>query len=101
MAIKKIPPVHPGEILLEDYLKPTGVSQTQLALNMRVSPGRINEIILGKRSITPETALRLSKAIGTTPEFWLNLQAAYDLRELEDRMGSIIEKEVIPITLTS
>lgn len=101
MVEKKIPPVHPGEILLEDYLKPTGISQNQLALNMRVPAGRIYEIIQGKRGIIPETALRLSRVIGTTPEFWLNLQTAYDLRQIEAKMGQKIEREVIRINLAS
>ena len=97
MNTNKIPPVHPGEILLEDYLKPMGISQNQLAINMRVPSGRITEIVQGKRSITAETALRLAKAIGTTPGFWMNLQTRYDLRVAEDRLGETLEKEVIPM----
>jgi addiction module HigA family antidote len=94
---EKIPPVHPGEILLEDYLKPMGVSQHQLAMSMRVPPNRINGIVHGKRAITAETALRLSRAIGTSPDFWLNLQTSYDLRLAEESLAEILEKEVIPI----
>lgn len=87
-------PIHPGEVLHEEYLKPLGISQSKLALAMRVSPQRINEIINGKRSITAETAIRLAKAIGTTPEFWLSLQDGYDLQITESNIGSQIENEV-------
>ncbi|MBN2146671.1 MAG: HigA family addiction module antidote protein [Anaerolineales bacterium] len=95
--VEKIPPVHPGEVLLEDYLIPMGVSQHQLALSMRVPPNRINAIIQGKRAITAETALRLARAIGTSPDFWLNLQVAYDLRLAKEHLGDAVAKEVIPI----
>ena len=91
-------PLHPGEVLLEEYLKPLGLSQTQLALNMRVPAQRINEIVNGKRAITPETAVRLALVIGTTPEFWLSLQDDYDLQVIKADRGSQIEKEVVPIT---
>ncbi len=87
-------PVHPGEILLEEYLKPLGISQLKLALGMRVPPQRISEIVSGKRSITAETAIRLAKAIGTTPEFWLSLQNEYDLRNIEATVGEKIADEV-------
>ncbi len=96
---EKIPPVHPGEALLEDYLKPMGVSQHQLAMSMNVPPNRINGIVQGKRAITAETALRLSRAIGTSPDFWLNLQTSYDLRLAEERLAEILEKEIIPIVV--
>ncbi len=96
---EKIPPVHPGEILLEDYLKPMGISQHQLAMSMRVPPNRINGIVQGKRAITAETALRLSRAIGTSPDFWLNLQTSFDLRLAEERLAEILEKEIIPIVV--
>ena len=96
---KKIPPVHPGEVLLEDYLKPMGVSQHKLAMSMRVPPNRISGIVQGKRAITAETALRLSRAIGTSPDFWLNLQIFYDLRLAEERLAEILEKEIIPIVV--
>jgi antitoxin HigA-1 len=96
---EKIPPLHPGEVLLEDYLKPMGVSQHQLAMSMRVPPNRINGIVQGKRAITAETALRLSRAIGTSPDFWLNLQTSYDLRLAEERLAEILEKEIIPIVV--
>jgi addiction module HigA family antidote len=95
----KIPPVHPGEVLHEDYLIPMGISQNQLALSMRVPPNRISEIIQGKRAITAETALRLARAIGTSPDFWLNLQMYYDLRIAEESLAGVLEREVIPIAV--
>ena len=95
----KIPPVHPGEVLHEDYLIPKGISQNQLALSMRVPPNRISEIIQGKRAITAETALRLARAIGTSPDFWLNLQMYYDLRIAEESLAGVLEREVIPIAV--
>lgn len=91
---KSIPPIHPGEILLEDFLKPMGISQNRLALAMRVPSNRINEIVRGQRSISAETALRLSLALGTSPEVWLNLQTLYDLRMAEEQLGKTIRKEV-------
>jgi addiction module HigA family antidote len=75
----KIPPVHPGEVLLEEFLKPWGLSQNQLAQSMGITTTRLNEIVRGRRSITGDTALRLGRATNTTPEFWLNLQSLYDL----------------------
>jgi addiction module HigA family antidote len=72
-------PTHPGEILLEEYLRPLGVAQTHLAEHLHIPVQRVNELIRGKRGVTPETAWLLAQALGTTPEFWLNLQAAYDL----------------------
>ena len=90
-------PLHPGEVLLEEYLKPLGFSQNKLALSMRVPAQQISEIINCKRAITPETALRLALVIGTTPEFWLSLQAEYDLQVLKISRGSQIENEVKPI----
>jgi addiction module HigA family antidote len=95
----KIPPVHPGEVLHEDYLIPKGISQNQLALSMRVPPNRISEIVQGKRSITAETALRLARAIGTSPDFWLNLQMQYDLRTAEESLAGVLEREIIPIAV--
>lgn len=94
MAEEKLPPVHPGEILLEEFLKPLGLSQNRLGLSIGVHPRRINEIVLGKRRVTAETALRLSRYFGTTPEFWLALQAAYDLDVAADRLGERLEREV-------
>lgn len=90
-------PLHPGEVLLEEYLRPLGISQTKLALNMRVPAQRINEIVNGKRNITPETAIRLALVIGTTPEFWLSLQNDYDLQIIRSNLEQEIKKEVMPL----
>lgn len=89
--------LHPGEVLSEEYLKPLGVSQNRLALSMRIPAQRINEIINGKRAITADTAIRLAKVIGTTPEFWLSLQMDYDLQTTIRKEGKKIEREVEPI----
>ena len=94
---KMIAHVHPGEILLEDFLKPMGISQNKLALAMRVPANRVNEIVRGKRNISAETALRLGLAIGTSAEVWLNLQTSYDLRVAEDSVGESLRKEVIKL----
>jgi addiction module HigA family antidote len=93
----KISPVHPGTILIEDYLKPKGISMTRLALTMRVPPNRIADICNGKRSITADTALRLGFALGTSAEVWLGLQMDYDLDVASDKLKDSIEKEVIPL----
>jgi antitoxin HigA-1 len=90
----KLLPVHPGEILLEEFLKPMGLSQSRLALDISVHPRRINEIVLGKRSITADTALRLARYFGNSPQFWLGLQADYDLDIAEDRLGDRLDREV-------
>jgi addiction module HigA family antidote len=94
MTDKRLDPVHPGEVLLEEFLKPLGLSQNRLALDIGVHPRRINEIVLKKRSITANTALRLARYFGTTPEFWLGLQNQYDLDVEQDRYGEILEQEV-------
>jgi addiction module HigA family antidote len=94
MSNKKIPPIHPGEILLEEFLKPMGLSQNKIALDINVPPRRINEIILGKRRITPDTALRLAKYFHMSPQFWLGLQMDYDLDVAEDQYAEKIDKEV-------
>jgi addiction module HigA family antidote len=91
---EKLAPVHPGEILLEEFLKPSGLSQNRLGRELGVSPRRINEIVHGKRSITADTALRLSRYFGTSPEFWLGLQADYDLDTASDRLAERIAREV-------
>ncbi len=91
---KKLAPVHPGEVLIEDFLKPLGLSQYRLAKGLNVPPRRINEIVLGKRAVTADTALRLARFFGTSDRFWLNLQAAYDLDLERDRLGSRLEAEV-------
>jgi addiction module HigA family antidote len=87
-------PVHPGEILLEEFLDPMGISQYRLAKDIAVPPRRINEIVHGKRAISANTALRLAKYFGTTPQFWLNLQAHYDLEMEKDKMGNRLDAEV-------
>ena len=91
---KKMPPIHPGEILDEEFLKPLGVSQYKLARDIKVDPRRINAIVLGKRAITADTALRLARYFGLSERFWLNLQARYDLEVEKDRLGSALEEEV-------
>jgi len=91
---RKIPPIHPGEILLEEFLKPMGISQYRLAKDTSVPPRRINEIVHGKRSITADTALRLSRYFGMSERFWLNLQTRYDLEVEKDRLGPRLDKEV-------
>ena len=94
-ANKKIPPVHPGEVLLEEFLKPLHISQYRLAKDINVPPRRVNEIVQGKRSISADTALRLARYFGTSDRFWLNLQARYDLEVEKDRLGNRLEREVV------
>ena len=94
MAPKKLKPVHPGEILIEEFLRPMGLSQSRLAKEIGVPPRRINEIVLGKRRVTADTALRLSKFFNMSPEFWLGLQMDYDLDVESDRLGGRLETEV-------
>lgn len=94
MSTKKMSPLHPGEILLEDFLTPMGLSQNRLALDIRVPARRINEIVLGKRRITADTALRLAKYFSMSPQFWLGLQIDYDLDVAEDKLADRLEKEV-------
>ena len=93
----KLRPVHPGEILLEEFLKPLGLSQNILAIEIGVDTRRINEIVQGKRSITADTALRLARFFGTSPQFWLGLQKDYDLQVALDTLGERIEREVRPL----
>lgn len=97
MTKKEFPPLHPGEVLLEEFIKPLGLSQHHLALSMRVSPQKINDIVRGKRGITADTALRLSTALGTSAEFWMGLQSDYDLETALDILGDRLQKEVTPI----
>jgi addiction module HigA family antidote len=94
MTHRKIPPVHPGEILLEEFLSPLGLSQYRLAKETSVPPRRINEIVRGSRSISADTALRLARYFGTSERFWLNLQARYDLEVEKDRLGDRLKHEV-------
>ncbi len=94
MGKKELHPVHPGEVLLEEFLKPMGLSQNRLALDISVPPRRINEIVLGKRSITADTALRLARYFGNSPQFWLGLQRDYDLDIAAETLGERLEREV-------
>jgi len=94
MRAKKLPPIHPGEVLIEEFLRPLGVSQYRLAKDTSMAPRRINEIVHGKRSITADTALRLARYFGTTDRFWLNLQTRYDLEVERDRLGGRLDREV-------
>ena len=89
-------PTHPGEMLLEEFLEPLEISQYRLAKDISVSPRRINEIVHGKRSVTADTALRLSRYFGTSDRFWLNLQTSFDLDVERDRLGDRLEAEVLP-----
>lgn len=91
---EKLNPVHPGEVLLEEFLKPLGLSQNRLAIEIGVDARRINEIVQGKRAVTANTALRLARYFDMSPEFWLGLQSQYDLDVEEDEMGAQLEKEV-------
>ena len=94
MTEEKLNPVHPGEVLLEEFLKPMDLSQNRLALDIGVHPRRINEIVLGKRSITADTALRLARFFGTSPQFWMGLQSDYDLDVATDNLGDRLQREV-------
>jgi len=91
---KRLAPVTPGEVLLEEFIKPLGISQYQVAKDVGVPPRRINEIVLGKRAVTADTALRLARYFGTSERFWLNLQARHDLEIGKDRLGGRLQKEV-------
>ena len=95
MTEDKLMPVHPGEVLLEEFLKPMNLSQNQLALALRVPARRINEIVHGKRRITADTALRLARYFNMSPRFWLGLQMDYDLDVAEDELGEKLDKEVM------
>ncbi|MGA1194832.1 MAG: HigA family addiction module antitoxin [Kiritimatiellia bacterium] len=91
---KKMTPIHPGEILIEEFLKPMGISQYRLAQDINVPPRRINEIVHGKRSVSADTALRLGRYFGMSPQFWLNLQSHYDLDMAEDLLGDRLDQEI-------
>ena len=95
MPKKVLAPIHPGEILLEDFLKPLGLSQYRLAKGISVPPRRINEIVHGKRAVTADTALRLSRFFGTSDQFWLNLQMRFNLEVEKDRLGESLETQVV------
>lgn len=94
----KLHPIHPGEVLSEEFLKPLNMSQSRLALDISVHPRRINEIVLGKRSITADTALRLARYFGNSPQFWLGLQMDYDLDLAADLLGNRLDREIKTIT---
>jgi addiction module HigA family antidote len=94
MPERKLPPIHPGEILLEEFLKPLRISQYRLAKDLSVPTRRINEIVLGKRAISPDTALRLSRYFGLSDRFWMNLQARYDIEVEKDKLANRLEREV-------
>jgi len=99
MKTKKLDPIHPGEILSEDFMRPRELSQNALARALNVPPRRINEIVLGKRAITADTALRLARYFGTTAELWTGLQADYDLRLARQSKERQIERDIEPLAL--
>jgi len=93
--MKKMKPIHPGEVLLDEFLEPMGVSQYRLAKDTSVPARRINEIVHGTRSVTADTALRLGRYFGTSAQFWLNLQTHFDLEVQQDKIGSRLDREVL------
>jgi addiction module HigA family antidote len=95
MESKVTHPIHPGEILMEEFLLPMGITQYRLAKDISVAPRRINEIVHGKRSITADTALRLARYFGTSERFWLNLQTRFDMEHQKDILGDRLQKEVV------
>ena len=97
--MKQEKPPHPGEVLQKEFLEPSGLSQNRLSMALHVSARRINEIVQGKRAITADTALRLSKCLGTPPEFWMSLQAGYELAAAQEALGERLEREIRPISL--
>jgi addiction module HigA family antidote len=99
MNEERLHPVHPGEVLSEELLKPMGLSQNRLAIGIGVHARRINEIVLAKRGITADTALRLARYFGTSPQFWLGLQTDYDLDVAEDALGDRLMREVRPLVV--
>ena len=94
MKTKKIAPIHPGEVLMEEFLRPMAISQYRLAKDISVAPRRVNEIVHGQRAISADTALRLGRYFGVSPQFWLNLQSHFDLAAAEDRLGNRLAGEV-------
>ena len=96
MTESKLAPIHPGEVLAEDFLDPMGISQYRLAKDISVPARRINEIVHGKRGISADTAIRLARYLGTTERFWLNLQAQYELDVEHDRLDDRLEEEITP-----
>jgi addiction module HigA family antidote len=96
----KLSPVQPGEVLLEEFIKPMGLSQNRLSIDIGMDARRINEIVLGRRAITADTALRLSRFFGNSPQFWMGLQSQYDLDIARDQLGKRLEREVRPYRTT-
>ena len=94
----RLPPIHPGEILREEFLGPLGMCSHELAMALRVPATRINDIVNEKRGITADTALRLARYFGTTSRFWMNMQASWELEVAEDRLGNAVAREVLPRT---
>jgi antitoxin HigA-1 len=95
--IDRLSPIHPGEVLLEEFIKPMNLSQNRLAICISVDARRINEIVLGKRAVTADTALRLARFFGNSPQFWMGLQSQYDLDVTEDQLGKRLDREVLPM----
>ncbi len=98
---RKIAPVHPGDVLREDFLKPLRMSVNKLALSLGVPATRMGEIVNGRRAVSPDTALRLARFFGTTPEFWMNMQAGYELEVAKDELSADIERTVRPYEATA
>jgi addiction module HigA family antidote len=98
MKKKIMAPTHPGEILMKEFLEPMGITQYRLAKDISVVPRRVNEIVHGKRAITADTALRLSRYFGTSEKFWMNLQTRYDMELQKDLLGNRLEKEVVVLS---
>jgi addiction module HigA family antidote len=101
MSEEKLAPIHPGEVLLEEFLKPMGLSQNRLAIDIGVPAKRINEIVLGKRRVSADTALRLGRYFEMSPQSWLGLQMDYDLDVEEDKLGARLEREVRPYAIAN
>ena len=101
MSEEKLAPIHPGEVLLEEFLKPMGLSQNRLALDIGVSARRINEIVLRKRRVTADTALRLARFFNMSAQFWIGLQMDYDLDVAEDALAERLNREVRPLSLAT
>lgn len=101
MATNKMRPIHPGEIIREEYLDPLGITAHALAMELRVPAPRINDIVRERRAVTPDTALRLARYFGTTAQYWLNLQSAFDLKQAENDLGKKIEQEVRPLEVAA
>ena len=98
--MERLPPIHPGEVLLEDFMKPLGLSQYRVAKDIGVSPIRISQIVHGKRAITADTAMRLARYLGTSAEVWVRMQARYDLEVAQDKYGERIKQEVCVLNVS-